>query len=465
MPFVDVLARRWSGPLYYREVPLADKVLPSLYFRRVEFMELSAAIQDVERREVLPVDHNMLRLVNVDPVPPLDSADEEASGDVKPLSSSGSKRRASWSALANSSPASMPVSRRLRPRRGAALVGNVQAPPSSPANPIDLSDDASPTAPGPRPSVVLPVSSQQVSHASPTSSTAMTFPTPPPFPGGSSATSADHSRRAGMPGVFVPAWSLDVSSRLSVFANGVEFARHAFSPATVMEMSNISPLDLVNNLRHAAAQSAAHFAEAANRIEQSLGDAAEVARLHSIEADLNGRLAKVESEASVKDEHIARLESERRLLLQQVDELQRAKLGSEFMHQELSAKNAALTINISELQRDLAAAQSDVDWLVVEGTRAVVDRVLMSDELGVNLVKLKDACLAAGVKTGKELLRKELGLAGDEGEDDGGAVSQEEVVEGAMNGVVDADYATHFGFAGMGVDGLKEMAAALEVKD
>ena len=95
----------------------------------------------------------------------------------------------------------------------------------------------------------------------------------------------------------------------------------------------------------------------------------------------------------------------------------------------------------------------------------MVDRVLMSDELGVNLVKLKDACLAAGVKTGKELLRKELGLAGDEGEDDGGAVSQEEAVEGDMNGVVDAYYATHFGFAGMGVDGLKEMAAALEVKD
>ena len=47
VPFVDVLARRWNGPLYYREVPLADKVLPSLYFRRVEFMELSAAIQEV----------------------------------------------------------------------------------------------------------------------------------------------------------------------------------------------------------------------------------------------------------------------------------------------------------------------------------------------------------------------------------------------------------------------------------
>ena len=31
--------------------------------------------------------------------------------------------------------------------------------------------------------------------------------------------------------------------------------------------------------------------------------------------------------------------------------------------------------------------------------------------------------------------------------------------------IVDADYATHFGFADMGVDGLRELAKVLDVKE
>ena len=80
----------------------------------------------------------------------------------------------------------------------------------------------------------------------------------------------------------------------------------------------------------------------------------------------------------------------------------------------------------------------------------------------MGLVRLKYVCMAAGAEAGKKLLRAELGLAEGEGDDEAG---QEEVIEGAMNGVVDADYAAHFGFAEMGVDGLKEMAASLVVKD
>ena len=128
-----------------------------------------------------------------------------------------------------------------------------------------------------------------------------------------------------------------------------------------MEMSNIPSLDRVNNLRHAAAQSAVHFAEAANRIEQSLVDAAEVTRLRAAEADFSSQVDLLEREVSGKDEHIARLDAERRLLLKQVDELQRAKLSSEFMHQELTAKNVALAAEASELRHDLSAARGDVN--------------------------------------------------------------------------------------------------------
>ena len=104
----------------------------------------------------------------------------------------------------------------------------------------------------------------------------------------------------------------------------------------------------------------------------------------------------------------------------------------------------------------------DAYWLVKEGVRAAVDKVFLSDELGVSLVKLKDVCVAAGVEAGKRALRAELGLS-DEGGD--GTVDHEAAMEDAMNAIVDADYVSHFGFADMGVDGLKGLAAALVVRD
>ena len=68
-------------------------------------------------------------------------------------------------------------------------------------------------------------------------------------------------------------------------------------------------------------------------------------------------------------------------------------------------------------------------------------------------------------KQGKKSLRVEFGMAkADEGDSEE-ATKQEEAIEGAMNGVVDADYATRFAFADMGVEGLKELAKVLEVKE
>ena len=75
--------------------------------------------------------------------------------------------------------------------------------------------------------------------------------------------------------------------------------------------------------------------------------------------------------------------------------------------------------------------------------------------------------MAAGVEAGKMLLRAELGMAeGDDGNGNGKeAEKQEDAMEEPMNGVVDADYATHFGFEDMGVDGPRELPTALEVKE
>ena len=75
---------------------------------------------------------------------------------------------------------------------------------------------------------------------------------------------------------------------------------------------------------------------------------------------------------------------------------------------------------------------------------------------------MKDVCVAAGVETGKRILRSELGLA-----DEGGSevVDHEAIMEDAMNEVVDADYISHFGLADMGVDELKKLASSLATRD
>ena len=131
------------------------------------------------------------------------------------------------------------------------------------------------------------------------------------------------------------------------------------------------------------------------------------------------------------------------------------------MHQDIAVKNAALAVEVGEVRRDLEAAVGDVKWLVKEGIRVVVDKVMLNDEFGVSLIKLKDACVAAGVGMGKKVLRSELGLA-DEGDSE--VIDHETVMEDAMNKVVDADYVSHFGLVDMGVDGLKELAMALVTK-
>ena len=110
----------------------------------------------------------------------------------------------------------------------------------------------------------------------------------------------------------------------------------------------------------------------------------------------------------------------------------------------------------------MGVAVRGVDWLIKEGVRVVVDKVVLSDEFGVNLVKLKDVCMAAGVEAGKKALRSELGLADEGGS---GVVDHEAVIEDAMNGIVDADYVSHFRLSEMGVDELKGMAASLGVRD
>ena len=167
VPFLDVLARRWVGSLFYREVLLVDTVLPSLYFRRVEFTEMAAAFQEVEQKENIVVDANALRPVSLEisSVDDNDDAGGNAPGGPRtpPASTSGIKRRSSWRDLAGSPPVNMPIARRLRPRRGVSGVATV-TPTTSSSNPIDLSDDA----PSERPvsEVSTPPPSNQVSLSS-----------------------------------------------------------------------------------------------------------------------------------------------------------------------------------------------------------------------------------------------------------------------------------------------------------
>ncbi|CAH1417503.1 unnamed protein product [Lactuca virosa] len=47
--FTNVLAKKWSGTLKFREVPLVDRFIPSFYFQSEEFVAKLVAVQEVER--------------------------------------------------------------------------------------------------------------------------------------------------------------------------------------------------------------------------------------------------------------------------------------------------------------------------------------------------------------------------------------------------------------------------------
>lgn len=71
--------------------------------------------------------------------------------------------------------------------------------------------------------------------------------------------------------IFVPAWNLNNDSRMSVDANAVEFARHAFPFVVVADMEAMGSSSLSHNMSYAAAQPMFYLVAGARRI-QLLGD-------------------------------------------------------------------------------------------------------------------------------------------------------------------------------------------------
>lgn len=78
-------------------------------------------------------------------------------------------------------------------------------------------------------------------------------------------------------GPFVPKWNIYNESWLSICANTIEFARHAFPPVVVADMDAIANIAFSHNISYAIAQ-AMFYLVAGSRCIQRLG---ELERVHT----------------------------------------------------------------------------------------------------------------------------------------------------------------------------------------